>query len=183
VRPDVKYAERSTCSGATHARACRPDAVPRSHVPFDTVAVVDNGWAVVIGASIALIGSAVVPWVRESLQARGTAARKRESDIASALTKLGTTLGAASAAMVMQNEKGAYNIAMAWAVCLELELLLKPTEKDIATLGREAVRAVLAHDGRPSLAAYSEAAAAWHRDRMAPAAALELFRTTLTPAP
>lgn len=32
----------------------------------------DNGWAVVLGAAIALIGSALIPWVREAMQASRT---------------------------------------------------------------------------------------------------------------
>ncbi len=45
----------------------------------------DTGWAVVLGASIGLFGSAVVPWLRDALTQRGQVRLKRRQELADAI--------------------------------------------------------------------------------------------------
>ena len=137
----------------------------------------DSGWAVVVGASIALVGSAVVPWVRESLTARSVATRKRQRDIAAALVKLGNAIGKMQSAILMKNASQVNDISTAWAVLLELELLLKTSEKDIAILGSECLSRAL--KGEAILPLYVDVVSSWQRDGVSPAEALARFKGRL----
>ena len=144
----------------------------------------DSGWAVVIGAAIALIGSSVVPWVRENVRERTQAARTRRAEIADALTRVGGALGETARAVILKTPESMSTVASAWATLLELELLLDKSEGDIATIGREALQLVFSGDSRGAPAAYARAVAAWHRDGVTPAEALELFKSLiLAPSP
>ena len=48
----------------------------------------DEGWAVILGATIALAGSSLIPWLRESLSARTTARAESSRQLTEALIEL-----------------------------------------------------------------------------------------------
>ncbi len=64
----------------------------------------DSGWAVVLGAVIALIGSSVVPWVRESLAERSQATRARDERRRTAMVEVIETTSAGVAALMMDDD-------------------------------------------------------------------------------
>ena len=95
----------------------------------------DSGWAVVLGAVIALVGSAVLPWAREWFT-DGRAERRRVEqakaaaikDVVHALTKLATVLPSSDGETREQLE-GAAQDAMT-----SLELLLALREQPVAAM-------------------------------------------------
>lgn len=59
----------------------------------------DAGWAVVLGALIALTGSSIVPWLREGLAARTDETRRRRERVRNAVVDLLAANAAQGAAM------------------------------------------------------------------------------------
>ena len=72
----------------------------------------DQGWAVVLGAVIALTGSSVLPWVREAATAKGVRDRDRADRIRLAVIDL-LSANAAQAAALTTKEDGAFVTAVA----------------------------------------------------------------------
>lgn len=102
----------------------------------------DNGWAVVIGATIALIGSAVVPWIREQLTARERLRRERRTALADAIRDL----IAVSGACLEEGMNALKFAAEVEPVRARLSLLLDSSESEIDEFTMSAIRAMMRHE-------------------------------------
>lgn len=58
----------------------QPSSAPAKRTPVDRLGTMDNGWAIVIGATIALVGAIGAPWAQAEIA--GRAQRRRESQLA-----------------------------------------------------------------------------------------------------
>ncbi|GAB6859090.1 hypothetical protein [Microbacterium xylanilyticum] len=63
----------------------------------------DSGWAVVLGAVIALAGSAIIPWIREGTEAQRARAEAQKEGLQSAIVEL-LSVNAEMAVAVVAND-------------------------------------------------------------------------------
>ncbi len=134
----------------------------------------DSGWALVIGAGIALIGSAVVPWIRESLQSRRREEGERRAELAIAITAVANHLSAVGKRVVRKKPWTNQRID-AVASVLKLGLLLKPQEVAIERMTDAALLAVTKGKNR-SVGLYLQLMGKWYRGEIKPGAALEMYQ-------
>lgn len=92
----------------------------------------DSGWAVILGAVIALIGSSVVPWIRDAsegrrAQARATTARRHDAVVS--LLEANSALGFAFA--VADNDRTLTAVQARSRAAVQLLLELPPRERAI----------------------------------------------------
>jgi len=92
----------------------------------------DSGWAVILGAVIALIGSSVVPWVRDALGDRRVQARAatgRRHDAVVSLLEANSSLGFAFA--IQDNDRTLAAVKARSRAAVQLLLELPPRERAI----------------------------------------------------
>lgn len=89
----------------------------------------DQGWAVVLGAIIALTGSALVPWIRDSVTAKGVRDREREERVRGAVVDL-LSANAAQAASLTTGEDGPFVAAVADRARAAAALLIELSAED-----------------------------------------------------
>ncbi|WP_137750131.1 hypothetical protein [Microbacterium sp. SGAir0570] len=100
----------------------------------------DSGWAVVLGAVIALIGSSVVPWIRESLAERSRAKRAQEERRRTAMIDVIETTSAGAAALIMDDDP-AFLAAYSARTAAVTRLMLECDEADRRHLWKVNTRA------------------------------------------
>jgi hypothetical protein len=133
----------------------------------------DSGWALVIGAGIALFGSAIVPWVKETIQAERREEAERRAALASAIAAVADHLSAVGKRVV--RSKGWANERIdAIAALLKLGLLLKPDEVAIERMSDAALTAVSQGKGR-SVGLYLQLVGQWYRGEIKPDEAFGLY--------
>lgn len=93
----------------------------------------DQGWAVVLGAVIALTGSALVPWIREAATAKGERDRDHKNRVRAAVIDL-LSANAAQAAALTTKEDGAFVTAVAARARAAAALLIELPAEDRAGL-------------------------------------------------
>jgi hypothetical protein len=121
----------------------------------------DEGWAVVLGAVIALTGSALVPWVREAVTAKGVRDRDRDERVRAAVIDL-LSANAAQAAALTTKEDNAFVTAVADRGRAAAALLIELPAEDRKGLA-PAIQAGSASgdDARYKLAALQHVLTAW----------------------
>lgn len=139
----------------------------------------DQGWAVVLGAVIALTGSALVPWIREAVTAKGMRDRARHERVRAAVIDL-LSANAAQAAALTTDEDGAFITAVADRARAAASLLIELPAEDRKGLA-PAIRAGSATttDPRQTLAALEHVLTAWTAGDIRSAEAESAYRAEL----
>ncbi|KAA0960869.1 hypothetical protein FQ142_08285 [Microbacterium sp. ANT_H45B] len=122
----------------------------------------DQGWAVVLGAVIALTGSSLVPWVREAASAKGARDRDRADRVRAAVIDL-LGANAAQAAALAADEDASFVAAVAERGRAAAALLIELPADDRAGLAPaiQAGSASGSADARYKLAALQHVLTAW----------------------
>ena len=139
----------------------------------------DQGWAVVLGAVIALTGSALVPWIREAATARGVQNRARHDRVRAAVINL-LAANAAQAASLATDDDAAFITAVEDRARAAAALLIElPTEdrEGLAPVIQEGSAAKV--DPRVKLAALQHVLTAWAAEDITSADAEHAYRTEL----
>lgn len=138
----------------------------------------DQGWAVVLGAVIALTGSALVPWIREAVTAKGVRDRERDERVRTAVIDL-LSANAAQAAALTTKEDGAFIAAVADRARAAAALLIELPAEDRAGLAPAIKAGSAGSDARDVLAALQHVLTAWTAGDLASADAESAYRTEL----
>jgi hypothetical protein len=137
----------------------------------------DSGWAVVLGAAIALVGSAIVPWIREAVteRARSTAASRHElADAIHGVIEQGAALFA--------YDDPAIRLANSELAVARFTMLITVEKKDIATLVQVAINEIQMPHGSHRAAAYVALSAIlpdWFRGELSAPEALARYNRDL----
>jgi hypothetical protein len=139
----------------------------------------DSGWAVVIGAVIALVASIVTPWIKDGLERKHREHSESRAAVASAL-RLVANAGASYSTVMRGDGKHDEGVRRAAISALsvsvmELGLLLASKDAPIERMAREMIRAIQANSAG-SLGVFTIAAAEWYRGELSADAALASYR-------
>jgi hypothetical protein len=137
----------------------------------------DSGWAIVIGAGIALFGSAIVPWVKETIQTERREEAERRVAQGSAIAALADEIAALTDRVV--NEKLAVRQkSRAFIAAHKVGLLLRPADAPIERMAETAIDAI-GGSKMSSLGPYLRLMSAWHRGEITAAAAQREYQEQL----
>lgn len=121
----------------------------------------DSGAAVVVGALIALAGSSLIPWLRDSLRARADRADARANRIRDAVTDLIAATGAQAAALTLANDKDLHKAFEARTRATARLLLETPADEREALSRMLNLASPTANNGGPVLLALQITLTAW----------------------
>jgi len=137
----------------------------------------DEGWAVVLGAVIALTGSALVPWVRDALNARATHRRELQERIRAAVIDL-LGANAAQAAAMIADDDGAFYTALESRGRAAAALLLElPADERRGIAATIALGSPGRSNGRVSALALQHALTAWASGDVSAADSEQVYRS------
>jgi hypothetical protein len=152
----------------------------------------DSGWAIVIGAAIALLGSVFAPWLKDTIDRRNRQLESNRSAVAASLQLIATATPAAALARLemLRNDLDGERQATTHAAArlqitklyeaqnsvFELGLLLTTKDAPIETMARMVVNAAQRDDFAVELHCFIRFAASWYRGDLSAEAALTLFR-------
>lgn len=165
----------------------------------------DSGWAVVIGAAIALIASVATPWLKDSLDRKHRDAVLRKAALAGALQRISkaaprlaqavlvnrslrdimpsASASASATAAEMVSLEPATEIARAQAelgdAIFELALLLPSSDAAIELMARSLSEAMHERHFGIELGAFSSASARWFRGEISAPQALSEYERTV----
>ena len=136
----------------------------------------DSGWAVVLGAAIALVGSAIVPWARDAVTDRRTRELDRQKALANAseeVVRLAAWRFEPIANLNWQHETSKRGLALT-----RLGLLLNRGEVEIQELVERAFTSLAGEDGQFRAGVYLRMASRlreWHRGEISARDAWDTF--------
>lgn len=120
----------------------------------------DSGWAVVLGATIALVGSAIVPWIREATGRRTSQNSARRNSLQKLIPRILELITQhienVHMKMWAQNLAAKETRAM-----VQLSLLLRPDEWKVAAILMQASMHADKDDAARFLGAATAAMSAW----------------------
>jgi len=150
----------------------------------------DSGWAAVIGAGIALLGSVFAPWLKDSLERRHLQHEGNRSAISKSLLRITAAAPAVALARLeaahsdgaaqAEGVKAMVNFALKQSesseAVFELGLLLSARDTPLETMARSVLTAAASKDDfSVEVICFTQAAARWYRTELSAKEALSTF--------
>jgi hypothetical protein len=145
-----------------------------------------DGWAVLLGAVIALVGSVVAPWIREALAAKRRRAEIERKDSRARKRELGVTIRELLDSLLELHVKGGSNKGEAFAArlkrvmmaALDFGLLLEQSDQAIVSIVSDANVAIMNSEDTAvsALTSLTSVLPAWRRGTITAWEALTRYR-------
>lgn len=146
---------------------------------WDRVILMDSGWAIVVGACIALVGSIGAPWLREWASHRADEKRARQDDLRGYIVELIERL--TDVLIAIRNGKPTgFAKAAAATTGTKIALLLTRHETAIERMIATTINQLSKEDPGKYISALQSQLHRWYRGEVTADDALLSFRTTLT---
>lgn len=158
----------------------------------------DSGWAVIVGASIALVGSVLAPWIRDATERRHLSEQATRQSIAESLRRISIAmpeLARASEELRWIEGEGEHDASSPVFISIirrlgaastemeqaafELGLLLDNSDREIEILTRKTAHAIREPAYGPAMGAYSVGVSRWYRREISASSALKQYDSTM----